>query len=328
MDTGDNLSLNREEIKRRAELSKAGVPSNANFERVEAIGDDPPFVNEEQMWVLFSTSHSGFAPRAKDPRYPGIRVYGCFDTQENAIEYANEVLRRVDPNCSIQLNKTHEWICACKNATNLTNADYVNKKTNTLLSVHDSQLQKSEVTFKENVRKMQQANGSVEPLKETTDEDGPDEDNNNGKDKSTGDQESGAASGGSKMLSRSCELSGQTFMCVSFVHDTESPDEPEFLFKVYGCFNTLEDADRYVRNVAGERVTEYDLNVITLLKWIFPTRDVDVLTQYRSSELTKIMRHHREQPSKVEEYHKTMQERSKLPVDPSLENAPTFAEVV
>lgn len=324
---GDKLSLNCEEIKRRAELSRAGVSSDANFERVDAIGDDPPFVNEEQKWVLFSTSHSGFAPRAKDPRYPGIRVYGCFDTQENAIAYANEILAPTDPSCSIQLNKTHEWICACKNTTNLGNADYVSKKTNTLLSAHKTQLQRSEVDFKENVLKMQQANASVEPLKETTDEDGPDDDNNM-KDKAVGDQSSDAASGGSKMLSRLCELSGQSFMCVSFVQDTESPDEPEFLFKVYGCFNTLEDADRYVRNVAGERVTEYDLNVITLLKWVFPTRDVDVMTQYRSSELTKIMRHHREQPSKVEEYHKTMQERSKMPVDPSLENAPTFAEVV
>lgn len=327
MEGGDKLSLNCEEIKRRAELSRAGVSSDANFERVDAIGDDPPFVNEEQKWVLFSTSHSGFAPRAKDPRYPGIRVYGCFDTQENAIEYANEVLAPMDPNCSIQLNKTHEWICACKNTTNMGNADYVNKKTNTLLSAHKTQLQRSEVDFKKNVLKMQQANASVEPLKETTDEDGPDDDNNV-KDKPVGDQSSDAASGSSKMLSRLCELSGQSFMCVSFVQDTESPDEPEFLFKVYGCFNTLEDADRYVRNVAGERVTEYDLNVITLLKWVFPTRDVDVMTQYRSSELTKIMRHHREQPSKVEEYHKTMQERSKMPVDPSLENAPTFAEVV
>lgn len=325
MEPSEKIHLNRDEMQHRAELSRAGVPSTVNFERVDAIGDDPPFVNEEQMWVLFSTSHSGFAPVARDAQFPGIRIYGCFDTHEAAIEYAKDVLIPSDPKCSIQLNKTHEWICACKNPANLADADYVKKKTDALLSAHASRLEKSQVDFRENVHKMQQAEEFIEPLKETTE---TDEDMTDADKTAVDEPRSQAGEQRPKMLPRMCELSGQAFVCASFVQDTQSPDEPEFLFRVYGCFSTLEDADRYVRNVAGERVTEYDINVVTLLKWIFPTRDIDVLTHYRASELTKIMQHHREQPSKVDQYHKTMKQRSEAPADPSLENAPTFSEVV
>ena len=320
-------------MQHRATLSRAGVPSAANFERVDAIGDDPPFANEEQEWVLFSISHSGFAPVARDARYPGLRIYGCFDTQEAATEYAHRALVPSDPNCSIHLNRTHEWICPCKNVKNMSDLDYVRKHTETLLSAHTSQLEKSRVDFRENMDKMQQADESVEPLIETTETDedgvGTSEAVDGAQERAGGDRTGAVASGNhTAALPRTCELSGQSFVCASFVQDTQSPEEPEFLFKVYGCFNTLEDADRYVRNVAGERVTEYDINTITLLKWVFPTRDVDVLTKYRAPELTKIMQHHREQPKKVDEYHKTMQKRSEAPADPSLENAPVFSEVL
>lgn len=321
MEDTTNLQLNRDEMKRRADLSRAGVPTTTNFEKVAGLDDDAPFVNEEQSWVLFSTSHSEMAPLAKDKRFPGLRVYGCFDSAESATDYAKHILSPSDPSCSIQLNRTHEWICACKNAANLANLAYVNTKTSALIASHAVHMKEAKADFNANIVKMQQNTESVE-LKETTDEERPAV-----KGDEMHDTMKPNVKQKTKPLPKMCELSGQTFMCVSIIQDTQTPNEPEFLFRIYGCFSTIEDADRYVRNVAGQRVTEYDINVVNLLKWIFPTQEVDVLTKYRASELTSIMQHHREQPAKVQEYHTTMNERREAPIDEELENAPLFSEV-
>lgn len=316
----DNLQLNKDEMKRRSDMSRAGIPTNSEFDKISAPGSDPPFVDGEQSWVLFSISHIGMPPVAKDPSLPGIRIYGCFDSAEAATDYAKTILIPNDPTCSVQLNKTHEWICACKNATNLANSEYVNSKTDELLSSYASQRQQNKIQFDDEIKRMQESKES-HTVQETTDD--VDE-----KHITEGEAVPSTTTDlGSKIkpLSKLCEISGQSFACVSFVQDKESSQEPEFLFKVYSCFNSIDDADRYVRNVAGEHVKDFDIDVITLLKWVFPTQKIDVMTKYRASELTNIMQYHREQPAKVNEYHKTMEDRAKAPVDDELENAPKFS---
>jgi len=75
------LAEHHGEIQRRVAVAESVVTGVAAFARAEGIGDDPPMVDPDQRWVLFSVSHEGVPPRALDRTRPALRVYGCFPDQ-------------------------------------------------------------------------------------------------------------------------------------------------------------------------------------------------------------------------------------------------------
>jgi hypothetical protein len=300
------------EIQRRAQVARA--PSHSAFDKVEAPGDDPPFEDADQQWVLFSTSHVGMAPRSTNPARPGLRLYGCFPDPESARRFAAAV-RADDPTCNLQLDRTHKWVLACRDADRLADATHVAKKTEALLLAHVDDLSRARVEFKDTVESMK-ARG-IDPTTPTVTQGDADDRADSlaapapppASPVPDGETEGAGSGGGAPVLTRSCELAQQCVACISFVDDSEDPAEPEFLFRVYGCFGGEAAADRYVRNVASDRVTDYDMDVVSLLKWVHPTVAVDMKKEFRASELNKIMSDHRAQPGRVAAFEREMERR-------------------
>lgn len=271
------------EMQRRAELMKNTLPSGEFFEKAAGIGDDPPFKDDDQEWVLFSVSHEFMNPRSVVRNQPALRIYGCFASQEDAQMYASTIMAN-DTRCNIQLNKTHEWILACRCEDNLRDAEYVSSKTKRLLKIHESRILKSKEEFKENVESMQE-DGKVKISEKLCP-------------KFVRETEKGKK----QTLPQQCQLVDQTMAVLSFVQDDDK-ESPEFLFNVYACTRSDVEADRYVRNVLSLKILDHDIDVVSTGKWIFPTVELEnVKNEYRSPELTKIMENHRTQPQKVEQF--------------------------
>lgn len=305
----------QKEIKRRTALVRSGHVNSRTFERVEGIGSDPPFQNEEQQWVLFSVSHVGMPPRSRRADRPALRVYGCFPTREEAMEYAAR-LTQYDKTCNLQLNRTHEWILACRDPTRLADEEYVRRKTQRLLKAHMERLVSSDKNFEETKLKMQQ--DTSKPMVEdgvipSDSEEEEWEEQAEGCDEDPGIPEGAIAA--PQTLPGSCEVAGQRQLCICFIDDKEDEQEPEFLFQVLQCFATDAEADRYVRNVASPRIQDVDIDLVTTLRWLFPTAPMDesVRKEYRSSELTAIMDYRRNEPRKVEELRRQEKEGALLP---------------
>jgi len=296
------LAEHHDEIQRRVAVSESVVTGVAAFARAEGIGDDPPMEDPDQLWVLFSVSHEAVPPRALDRMRPALRVYGCFPDQDEARRVA-EVVAAQDPDCCLQLNRTHEWILACRTLPRLGDAAEVAAKTQRLLRAHIAAQALRADEFDSTVQAMQEDRSGDRPLRETTESDDEDESSAaNGKATEAAPVLPPGGRRAPTALPACCDVSGQGVVAMSTVADTEEPEAPEFLFKVYGCFAHEVDADRYVRNVASVEVTEFDVDVALTRKWLHPTVQMDVKKEYRSTELTKIMDHHRAQPKRVEAF--------------------------
>lgn len=298
----------KQEIQRRATLGRSEVDTPSGFQRVNGVGNDPPFRSDEQQWVLFSVSHTGMAPRSLCADRPAIRVYGCFPDRDMAISYV-EMLRESDPHCSLMLNRTHTWILACRDAERLADAAYVDLKTTRLLDAHAAALTLGRREFLDSVRKMQEDDRPALVVDGNVPSDDEDEMDVCAKSapKPGTEPPGGTTTRARGFLPASCELSGQRVACVCFVQDP-GEDAPEVLFNVLGCFGSDAEADRYVRNVASVQVVDHDIDVVQTLRWIYPTIPVEttVKREYRSSELTAIMHDHTQQPAKVAQLQREM----------------------
>ena len=85
------LAPHHAEIRRRADIQAAG-PDALNskfFTRVEDDGIDQPFVNPEQIFVVFSLSQRELAPIPRDLTNPGVCFYGAFETRAEAMEHCH-----------------------------------------------------------------------------------------------------------------------------------------------------------------------------------------------------------------------------------------------
>jgi len=288
--SADNvLAEHHGEIQRRVAVAESVVTGVAAFARAEGIGDDPPMVDPDQRFVLFSVSHEGVPPRALDRTRPALRVYGYFPDQDEARRMA-EVVAAQDPDCCLQLNRTHEWILACRTLPRLGDAAAVAAKTERLLRAHVAAQALRRDEFDSTVRSMQEDRSGDRPLRETTESDDEDEPGTTKAAEAVAEVPM-LPPGGRRAptsLPACCDVSGQGVVAMSTVADAEEPESPEFLFRVYGCFANEVDADRYVRNVASVEVTEFDVDVALARKWLHPTLQMDVKGEYRSTELTKL----------------------------------------
>ena len=149
--------------------------------------------------------------------------------------------------------------------------------------MHTQQLDENAETFNENVEH-QKAGSTTEP--------------------DANKQEASETKGKGKMhrLPVGAEVRDQRFAVVAFVRDDATP--PRFLFTVYGFFATEADCNRYVRNAAGEQVTDYDICVVSTCQWLFPqkVRSEQIREVYRDDELNRIMGRQKKQPAEVKRY--------------------------
>ena len=275
------------EIRRRSSVARTGEDLNAStFEHVENEGADDPFVNPEQRYVLYSLSQKEFAPCPRDETQPALCIYGTFQTNEEAHEHSAHVIKE-HPSNSILLGHTHDWIVAHATLEHMKDADYGPAHAKRLLDGESAKREASTKEFHENVT-TQRAGAVRDVTDEAADKhDIPVESNPHHK------------------INTICRVADQRFAVVSFVKDESTP--PEFLFRVYACYETESEANRYVRNVAGDHVRDFDIDVIKLCAWAFPQSMDGVHVQkevYRSSELNAVMASHKKNPQEVEKFYR------------------------
>ena len=68
--------------------------------------------------VLLTLGTAILAPRSDNRLRPSMRIYGAFDSKEDAIEHA-QVVRELDPHCSLIVATMGEWLLFPQESTSL-----------------------------------------------------------------------------------------------------------------------------------------------------------------------------------------------------------------
>lgn len=288
------FSQHHAEIQRRAEVTQRGHADDRTFSKV-SDAQDFEFDNPNQKFIVFSLSHEGFAPLADNVRNPAICIYGAFSTREEAVEYARDSVLCEHPGISIMVDESHKWVVGVCNPVHLADVEHVEKQRTRLLKAHERMLNINAKEFEENVVK--QCAGTAGKKEENRIEDVTDK----------------ARTTKSHKISSRLDVRGQKLVALSFVRD--DADIPEFLVRVYGFFEREDEANAYIRNVCGDKVQDYDIDVVSTCEWIFPqkmTYDKANREVFRSDELDVIMRTHKNQPKEVAKFQNDMKEREAL----------------
>ena len=310
-----------EEIQRRADVASQmrGCDETASFDRVtEEPGDDPPFRQVDQQFVLFSLSHVAMPPIARDPTSPGIRFYGLFETRNDARAYAGEVAQ-ADPTCSLLITPTHTWDVAAKSLDRHKDVVYKRQKHERIALAHATLRQAGAAEFRANVAQARTGSNDV------PNEDSVVADEARAVRKALHETEwARKLQDGRRAPARlpgTLAIEGQRYMVVTFAKDVSpevvaGDDDPEFAFMVLAAFDTEAQCNRYVRNVAAEVVQDHALDVVACRQWLHPEAvelEDNVGTVYRQKELTEVMQRKKQDVGEVARY-KRDQERIGTPV--------------
>tara|TARA_B110000008_G_scaffold273812_1_gene308653 strand:- start:462 stop:1499 length:1038 start_codon:yes stop_codon:yes gene_type:complete len=279
------------EIRRRSEITQQGYVDNKSFTKV-SDSNSYVFVNEDQRFIVFSISQTEFSPVSENPQNPAVCIYGAFPTRDEAVEYAKNCVLEEHKGISVFVDDTHKWVAAVKNPGCMQES-YVKSHTDRLLKQHQAMLHTNLKEFQENVEEKKTG--------ETKKKDEEDEKNEKV------DEKQEKPKGKSHRISGKLDVRGQKLCVVSFLKD--DAEIPEFLFRVYGFFDKEDDANAYVRNICGDKVEEFDIDVIETCQWAFPqtmTYDKANKEVFRSEELDLIMKNHRNQPKEVARFNEVM----------------------
>lgn len=255
------------------------------FNRIKSDKLDDPFVHPEQRYVVFSLSHSEFAPRSTRADNPAVCLHGLFESVEESRAFA-ALVQQEHPSFSVLIDETHKWILAASSPERLTDATHVSTKREAMLGAHFSRLEKNKADFDENVKKRQ--TGEVSCAEQQDD-----------------DAHSSVASGLRHKVSGRSRVEGQSVICVSFIKD--GGELPEFLFRVYSAHASEDDANQFVCNVCGDYVQDFDIDMVSTASWVFPQQMHGRLAKrevFRSDELNRVMQTHRNNPQEVAKFYR------------------------
>ncbi len=275
------------EIRRRSTVvHDKGTLNSKGFTHVECDGLDDPFVNSEQRFIVFSLSQQEFAPVPTEPSNPALCIYGAFQTRDDAIDHANMIYLK-QPSVSVLVDETHKWIVAPTTVAHMMDETYVEQHRSRLLKGVEDALKHNTAEFHENVdnQRVGRLNNDAETEKA---DDAPVEVSQN-----------------SQRIHRDCRVPDQRLAVMSVIKD--DAEVPEFLFRVYACYDTDVEANKYVCNVCGDAVTNVDIDVVKTCSWVFPQKMNGVHAQrevYRSPELHNVMQCHKKNPRDVEKFYR------------------------
>ena len=293
------------EISRRRDVTQH-VDSQAHMSQFEKnTSDSGPttFVLEDQCIVLMSIAHRQFAPRS--PNQNGwVRLYGAFETADDARAQAQAILCD-DPGVSMLMIPTHEWICIASSPERFADTRLTEQRRDEMLEMNRKQRERDAAEFQEHKqRAIDGGENDDEPrITEVTPNDSDEEEATT----SSAEVQTIVPKGAKKArgrLSAAAMLAGQRIAAISLIVP-EDDAHGELLLKVYACFDTMAEADVWVRNAAAPRVQDVHIDIIDLGRWIEPASmktDKAPKEVFRQQELDKIMSHRKEEPTRVEEY--------------------------
>jgi hypothetical protein len=284
---GAGYSEHFKEIERRAEASKEG--ESVYFEKKESSGSDLPFKIPDQKHLVFSLSTESIPPKSVNKLQPALRIYGMFSQQVDAKEHC-EFIQEYNKNCSLFIDESLKWIIAPSSFEKILDAKYVESTTKKILQEYLEKREDDNKEFEQSkqgedvertIRSMDNEVDDVPVVNETSK---------------------------SHILKGNVHVKDQNYAAIVILPNSK---EGEFIFQCLGCFSTIDEADRWVLNVASREITHFDIHIVSTGQWIYPNRmDGDGAGEhkYRTPELQKIMDRKRAAPAEVKQFEQFMSE--------------------
>ena len=279
---GENTNLIDEMLKKQTECDPA-----ANFTPICQFQDRPeegsvglsrPFYSSSQKFVVYSVAHVELPPRVHTPEEAKLRIYGCFADEASARAYAAEVVD-FDQSIAVQIGPVSEWILAASKEAHIS-PGYMTEKRDKLLMAYSEACEQELSEFKNRLRRRRDDDGDEQqqaPPPATTAEETP--------------MKTQQSCISSQRFPRSLEVREQQLAVVSFVDDID-PYIGEFLFTVYATFARHDEAENWIRGVAGDVIADHTFFVVSLYEWCQPSirgNAEGMKNVHRSRELTKIV---------------------------------------
>lgn len=262
-----------EEISRRASAALQNTgEAVAAAKLVEATELPLP---DGQEWALISVGTAVLAPRPVERAHPALRVYGAFETSEDAAEHGT-VVSEIDPSCSQIRLQLGRWFMMPQTHEALEDTLGHEARMKERLREHWERRRQEQERFDEAVRAHaeheQRACAAVQWSEE---------------DEATEEAEQQVYRP-PRRLRAGAEVRGQSAVVLSVIPDRTG--EGECIFCVLGCHERSADAHAWVQKVVSEYAVTSDLVVATTCDWLYPNAtDRTTNEHYRNAELQKIM---------------------------------------
>lgn len=293
----------KEVIRRRAdkESRTGGVSKASTFSRNEAASTHTVFEIEDQNVVLISVSHRGVPPLSLDGK-GAVRLYGGFTDDQDALDHA-KIVAIEDGTLSLMKYPMREWFVVPSTLERMAKSSAMSEKMDEILAKRDAMHAADERDFEERYAKREEVRDESR-----IDNDRRIEDLSDASEGEEVDEPEKVSMDGKKTcrrrLSAATQVAGQRYAVASFLYPTDDVDG-EFLAKIYACFDTTDEADAWVRNVAAPLIQKDHLDVVKLHDWIRPAVMASSNAPgevFRDMELDAIMQHRRSEPRRVQEY--------------------------
>ena len=266
------------------------------FDTVEATSD---YSNWRQPpYVLYSLSTSNFGPPAYDPQNPGIRIYGLFETHEDALKHG-ETLNAHAPYLSMFVGPRDKWLLLAQSTASLTEHD---ERVQERLAAYDAQQARNKVDVQERMdmdSNSQVGDGDEAPLLKDACSD--DEEDTVGVGKATVHKQRFTHK--SQIVPRTMCDPEQAYMVCYLLNDLTGSALKEPLLRIDSCFETAEIAEAYVRNHLSQHVLNYNIIIAKTNKWVhiesFLSTEVECV--YRDKELDQLMKNAKTSTRRIKE---------------------------
>lgn len=302
------------EIQRRAEVTRSHKSETSFFSR----GEDPcqmPFHVPDQKFVLMTMGTAVLPPRPLQTERPAARIYGAFPSREDAVEHAELVMEK-DRACSLMVVERDEWTLFPINDKVRDDQELAKRRCEEKIEAHLKKRTEEKLDFERVVseRRERDSTGPIQPPREFE----------NPEEEAAINEAESMVYAPPKRLRAGAEVRGQASAVVSVV-----PDEfGEVVMKIFGCFESTTEADKWCRDVGSRQVTEFDLFVVPTCEWFYPNGEGKCSNneRYRVGELQRIMDAAKKNPQDVKDYKAWKKEQDRMDAEESVSSALALEE--
>lgn len=277
-----------EEMTRRETIARTFDPKAVQRFPTSGTGAVWDDLAHEQQHVLMTVGTRVMAPRPVDPRYPALRVYGCFREREEAVEHS-EVVKERDPRSSLVVARRGEWFLFPQDEDVLRSPGEADRRCAARLALHEESRRAQDRAFDDAVEKNVDRPVNWDRTEWSEDQ----------------QEEREAVDSVYTRLRRiraGAEVRGQS--CCALLVVPDPTERGEVLIKVLGCFDGVQSAEEWVRDVGSRSETTHDILLAPTCEWIYPNGDrhTSQKEMYRIGELQKIMDGARRNPANVRNF--------------------------
>ena len=293
------------------DLDNLGQP-----ELYEAAPETSP---EDQRVVLFNTCNVNTSPTCE---FPGFRIVGFFHDKDEAAKKVKRIQRTLDDDEDIHFWTTpaFEPFLICKDTARMTNGQYRHNKVNEIVQVRNEYLRSRKSEFEdhrnyvydpETEKKRKDTSARLKnPFRQTDATQKPRRKKVSARKKAI-EAVKGKQEEMMRDYPREHEVRDQEFAAISWLKDVtpdvlRGKDDQEPVVWIYRCFQTEEDAIKWVNEVAMNEIDDPPVEIVRMYGWLFPTK-VDyskVNDVYANQELNTYMQTLRKEQKETHSFEK------------------------